>query len=197
MPAFKDLTGLHFSHWTVLRRDPETKVRVHWLCLCVCGAEKAVSGIHLTGGKSKSCGCVRPHGEEHPRYKHGQSGSPMFVLWMGMINRCANPAYHNHHGKGIKVCERWHDFSAFVADVGPRPSPQHSLDRWPDATGDYEPSNCRWATAKEQMRNMSRNLLVDCDGQQTPLAEACERKGVNYDAAKWRVKNGYRFDVAP
>lgn len=156
---------------------------------------KSVSGIHLTTGASKSCGCVRPRGDAHPSFKHGMSDSPMHILWMGMINRCDNPAYVNHHGKGITVCDRWRDsFQAFLEDVGPRPSPAHSLDRWPDQTGNYEPGNVRWATAKQQARNMSRNLMVECDGMAMTLAEACELKGINYDAAKWRVKNGYRFD---
>lgn len=79
----------------------------------------------------------------------------LYIAWHGMISRCENPknaGYKNYGGREIKVCERWHDFENFLADVGERPDDK-SLDRWPDNDGDYEPGNWRWATRKEQRAN--------------------------------------------
>lgn len=86
---------------------------------------------------------------------HGQSRTPEFRAWWDMRQRCLNPnvaSYANYGGRGIRVCDRWNDFSAFRADMGCRPSPAHSLDRI-DNDGNYEPGNCRWATRSEQQRN--------------------------------------------
>lgn len=94
------------------------------------------------------------------RYKHGhakrpQKGgwSPEYRAWVGMHARCYNrnvKNYKKYGGRGIKVCERWDDFAAFLADMGPRPSARHSIDRFPDNDGDYESDNCRWATARDK-----------------------------------------------
>ena len=120
-----------------------------------------------------------------------------------MINRCTNercPEWHIYGGRGITVCERWRDnFEAFLADMGHRPTSRHSIDRI-DNNGNYEPANCRWATPKEQARNLRKNLVVDLDGRSVTLAEACEVTGINYGAAKYRLKAGYHWrgiDYAP
>jgi hypothetical protein len=114
---------------------------------------------------------------------------------MRMIDRCENantPFWHIYGGRGIKVCKRWReDFTAFLSDMGERPSPDHSIDRYPDKDGDYQPGNCRWATAKEQARNFRKNLIVELDGESMSLSEACEKSGINYGAAKWRYHAGH------
>lgn len=93
------------------------------------------------------------------REKHGHAAggktSPEYKSWLNMTQRCRTPSatgYHYYGGRGIKVCDRWSDFTLFLADMGPRP-PGTTLDRFPDQAGDYEPGNCRWATAKEQAAN--------------------------------------------
>src|SRR5262245_33615736 len=82
-------------------------------------------------------------------------------IWRGMIRRCENPndsRYEDYGARGISVCARWRDsFEAFAEDMGPRPSPDHSIDRYPNNNGNYEPGNCRWATQKQQARNMRTN----------------------------------------
>jgi len=116
-----------------------------------------------------------------------------------MIHRCENPAVWNFHlygGRGIKVCARWRGSLAnFIADMGPRPSRFHTLDRI-DANGDYEKGNCRWATAEEQARNRRSNRLVTFRGSRMTLAEACELTGVKYETAKKRLKSGWDTERA-
>jgi hypothetical protein len=147
-----DLTGQRFGRWTVLGKGPSPPswASAHWLCRCSCGAERVVASRHLRSGKSASCGCGS--GREF----HGTWGSPEYRIWKAMIERCERSdhiSFKYYGGRGIKVSIRWRkSFAAFLADVGPRPSPQHSIDRI-DNDGDYAPSNCRWATMKEQVSN--------------------------------------------
>jgi hypothetical protein len=117
---------------------------------------------------------------------------------MGMNARCRateGENYQNYVLRGITVCERWKDFAVFAADMGPRPSPHHSIDRRNNSRG-YEPDNCYWATQKQQMRNMRRNRIVEYLGKEMTLIEASERSGVNYGTAKWRLDNGRTFKEA-
>lgn len=103
-----------------------------------------------------------------------------------MKTRCRNPNYqlfHRYGGRGIKVCERWlDDFTAFFKDVGPRPSPRHSLERI-DNDGDYEPSNVKWATAREQANNTRRSITVDYGGREMSFPEFAAVSGLGYSKA--------------
>lgn len=191
----KDLEGRTFGKWKVLNRcQGSVPTRTYWQCVCECGTTRPVQTNHLRRGKSKSCGCDRPKGAANHNFKHGSDQS-VYGIWCNIIQRCENPKcpeYRNYGGRGISICRRWRtDFAAFAADMGPRPEGDFSIDRWPDKNGNYEPGNCRWATRTEQARNSRRNLLVEMDGENVPLVEACERTGINYGAAKWRVHAGY------
>lgn len=113
-----------------------------------------------------------------------------------MRGRCNNPAdrkYHLYGGKGIRVCERWADFEVFVSDMGPRPSPRHSIDRI-DGNGNYEPENCRWATPKEQARNTTQNHpVLRSDGVRFgTLIEASESTGIPVHQIKAAIRTGQR-----
>lgn len=133
------------------------------------------------------------------RPKHSMLGTPEYQAWMGMKNRCRHPrckAYPNYGGRGIRVCERWAaDFSAFYADMGPRPSPLHSLDRI-DSNGHYEPGNCRWATRAEQNRNTRANVVVSAWGRQQVVTDWAREVGIDPKVIKARIDAGWPAEDA-
>jgi hypothetical protein len=199
---FKDLSGQKLSAWTVLNRGPNGNGnRTRWFCKCVCGETRLVSSCHLRSGASKSCGCIRPSGENSPRFKHGgrRDYPQLYRTWCNIIQRCENQnnkGFLRYGGRGIKVCDRWrNDFQAFVDDMGERPSPTHSVDRI-NNDGDYTPENCRWATSKQQSRNRSGRHYVTIGGDKMPLSEAVEKYGGNYDTVKWRLYQGQSVQEA-
>jgi hypothetical protein len=138
-----DLTGERFGRWTVIAYAG----RHRWSCVCSCGARVIVDGGNLRGGRSKSCGCRCSELSKARATKHGMTGSPEYISWQHMKQRCFNPknhAYENYGGRGITVYEDGRsNFTAFFADAGPRP-PGCSLDRI-NPNGNYEPGNIRWS----------------------------------------------------
>lgn len=125
-----------------------------------------------------------------------KSKNPVYNVWKGMHYRCANPNFRQwarYGGRGIKVCAEWADFDRFVLDMGPRPSPRHSLDRI-DNDGDYTPDNCRWATRKEQQRNQAVTRWIAIDGQQFRAADLADVAGRKTDTIIQRAKSGLPYD---
>jgi hypothetical protein len=166
MPKFIDIAGRKYGRWTVEALDRMTGHGARWHCVCECGARRSVLAGGLRSGCSTSCGCLvrEVNGKRLAKlnFKHGLAATdgtrhPLFGLWKRMRQRCTDrncDDYRDYGAKGVSVCDRWFaSFPAFISDMGPRPSPQHSLDRFPDPAGNYEPSNVRWATATEQARN--------------------------------------------
>lgn len=183
MPQRLDLNNRVFDRLTVIKFAGISKTGSSlWLCQCECDGNTAVYyGSHLNNRLSRSCGCLR---KEHARQmgkmfgqqvgrsrlKHGHSGktkSKEYCAWQLAHRRCSNPntkQYSDYGGRGIKVCDHWQGeqgFANFFADMGPKPEPKnkYSLDRI-DNSGNYEPSNCKWATGKEQAAN-KRNKRIE------------------------------------
>lgn len=153
-PNFRDLTGQKFNRLTVLEYVETRKTQSLWRCRCDCGNEIVTKGIYLTIGDTKSCGCIVKEGT---RLTHGMSHSPEHQSWAAMKSRCDNPknrGFNDYGGRGIRYHPEWkHDFEAFYKCLGPKPTPEHTLDRYPNNDGHYEPGNVRWATDKEQANN--------------------------------------------
>jgi hypothetical protein len=170
MSKFKDIAGQQFGRLTVVECMPRAyrpPLR-YWRCRCICGNETIVraSALQLRSRKPpQSCGCwrfdfARTHGMTRINGKH----SPTFESWHAMLQRCTNPKinrFMHYGGRGITVCDRWHQFENFFADMGERP-PGLTLDRI-DNDGNYEPSNCRWATVSEQNSNQQRHRSKHAD----------------------------------
>lgn len=139
-------------------------------CVCACGNEIDKDLHSLRTGHTKSCGCLWVESVT----KHGHYGTPEYTIWAGMIQRCTNiegVSERNYVGRGIEVCDRWlNSFENFLADMGLRPGVEYSLDRT-DNDGNYEPSNCRWATRKEQLNNRRNTIFVGYNNELLSLKQ--------------------------
>jgi hypothetical protein len=147
-----------------------------------------VDGGKLTTGQTASCGCLKAEA----RLKHGGYKEPVYKVWHAMIERCSNaqhPSYKDYGGRGIMVCDRWTDFAAFRDDMGMRP-PGGMLER-KDTNGNYEPTNCRWATALEQANNRRNNRLVTLDGVTQTVAQWAAAMGLNRQTLLHRLNSGW------
>lgn len=128
-----------------------------------------VAIYRLLGKNTESCGCLREEMRPNLHLTHGYSDTRLYGIWNSMIQRCTNPnvkAFKDYGGRGIRVCDKWlNSFEDFLADIGERPSLKHSLDRYPNNDGNYEPGNVRWATTQEQSRNKRDNHWLEYKGE--------------------------------
>jgi len=184
--------GDRFGRWEVISEAPvklvgKNKKRFRqWLCRCVCGVERPVTEHSLKAGTSVSCGCYNRERTVETHTKHGATGTPEYKAWQKMIERCYNPnnkRYADYGGRGILVSKRWfHSFEEFLKDMGPRPSPRHSLDRI-DNDKSYNKNNCQWSLPKTQMTNRRNTRKVG----DVPLAELARKHGIPANTLRWRV----------
>lgn len=156
MPAsrWKDIGGQRFGRLTALQPTGTKRHGQHvWICRCDCGGYKSVPiGSLQAAAGTKSCGCDLYDGARN--IKHGMSDTPIYNRWRSMLRRCYEPtnkAYKYYGGRGITVCERWHEFKNFYADMGLPPTPKHQVDRI-DSDKGYCPENCRWLTGADNLR---------------------------------------------
>lgn len=191
-----DISGQTFGRVTVVTYAGKSL----WLCRCVCGTEKLLHGKRLRTGRTQSCGCLRAdltrarcrRPDSLPN-KHPKE----YRTWIGLKHRCLNlraQQYASYGGRGIKLCDRWlTSFETFFSDVGPAPSPKHSLDRI-DNDGDYEPSNCRWATAFDQANNRRNTIALSVKGERRSLGEHARDLGANVETLRQRIRRGWSDD---
>lgn len=155
------MIGKRFGRLTVCEEEARGKHgHRQFSCICDCGTTTVVAGAYLRSGNTTSCGCFRRERIVETKTKHGhcrgKHNSPEYVSWRKMIERCTdvrNNRYEFYGKRGVRVCDEWlHSFEMFLAHIGPRPSPKHSIDRI-NVEGNYEPGNVRWATPEMQVTN--------------------------------------------
>jgi hypothetical protein len=179
-----DLTGERFGKLKVIEKSDTRRGKQRWKCLCDCGNFTEVASDQLRSGHTKSCNCIV--GEYH-----GLMALTEYKTWAVMKARCFNknnPKYKDYGGRGISISPEWlHSFTNFLADMGLKPSPKHSIERI-DNNGNYEKNNCRWATGIEQQRNKRTNRLITFNGETLCVQEWAERLGMNRATLRDRLK---------
>lgn len=196
----KDLEGKEFYRLRVLSLAPKRGRGLWWNCICACGKELVVRASALTSQTQKSCGCLSRDKTSARSRVHGESNAndtPEHRAWHSAISRCHNPnsqSFHSYGARGISVCDKWRNsYTAFLADMGRRPTSAHSLERV-NNDGGYSPENCRWATPAEQSRNQRRNIRILVNGELVLLKDACRARGINSKTGYWRHSQGWAPD---
>jgi len=192
-----NLVGQRFGRLLVVSRaGSDKRGEALWECECDCGAVTVVLGSNLRKGKTKSCGCYKEElmsaGQLHTT--HGMCGTSIYIVWQNMLRRCSvdNEKHYRWAGRGIKVCDEWLKFENFYKDMGDPPI-NGTIDRI-DNDGNYEPSNCRWATQKEQSRNRSSNIEITHEGRTQCIAAWEEELGFS-PGTVWRRLNIYKWSL--
>lgn len=213
MPRPFDLNGQTFGFLKVIGRTPRPEhlkdTAAFWLCECIyknCGKQVIVRGCDLKRGHTRSCGCYRVDIHRETHTKHGQTRvganrkvSKTYNTHQLMIRRCEktqHPDYYLYGGRGIKVCDRWRNsFEAFHEDMGDPPSEKHSIDRI-DSNGNYEPGNCRWATAIEQANNTRTARCYTYAGKTLSITRWAKELGIDRNTLTRRLNKGIPFEEA-
>lgn len=187
--------GRRFGQLTVLWREGSIRKHAAWRCVCLCGNEVVVRGTNLREGSQRSC--AKGH-RDRPFIT--LVASRELAAYRSMLNRCYDEkaaGYKHYGGRGVKVCDRWLlCFENFLSDMGPRPSPDHSIDRWPDINGPYTPDNCRWATRDEQANNRRNTIVIEVDGKRRPLVEHLRELGISIGMVRKRIRRKWPIELA-
>lgn len=193
MGKFIDLTGERFGALVVMRLDIGYSGRdKKWICKCDCGKEVSVFSGNLRRGYTKSCGCLSTQSKKKRMTTHGMARTRLYGIWSNMKKRCYYKnfsSYKNYGERGISVCEEWQSFDHFYKwAIENGYSDDLTIERI-NVNGNYEPSNCKWATRAEQQRNKRNNHYFDYNGKTVTLAEMAEDTGIQRGTILWREKN--------
>lgn len=216
MPKFRDLSNQRFGKLLAVSlagKNPQGKAL--WLCQCDCGNQKIIRQTSLTSGDTTSCGCHRiaisKINIKGAAYKHGQSQrrgefAKEYSAWAHMIQRCYDKNskdYKSYGAQGISVCNRWRfgednksGFECFLEDVGPSTTKDHSLDRFPNISGNYEPENCQWSTRKEQAQHTKRNMWITYQGKTLLSNDWARLSGIDPHTIRMRINRGWSAEEA-
>lgn len=179
IPSHIDLTGQRYGRLLVVKDLGKINGKYRSECVCDCGNTTTVQNDSLRSGNTKSCGCLVK--------RHGGSKTRLYVVWLGMIDRCYHPSserYKNYGGRGITVCDDWknfHGFRKWALSTGYDEDAlrfECTLDRI-DVNGNYEPSNCRWIPMSEQCQNTTRSHYIYVDGDKMTISQASKKYGIN------------------
>ena len=170
---------------------------VYYKCRCDCGNVTTICQSVLSGAKrQKSCGCYARENPSHLIHGYAAKGkiTPEYRLWTNMKKRCLSEGSrdsHNYGARGITIYGHWiNDFASFLAYIGPRPTPQHTLDRKENNKG-YEPGNVRWATSQEQNNNRRNNRRITIDGESKTMSQWARIVGIEPDTISARLSAGW------
>jgi hypothetical protein len=190
------MVGVRFGRLLVTSVATERRHRcLQWNCVCDCGGTKLANGATLRKGELVSCGCLSREITSARSKTHGMTRTRTHGCWIEMRRRCRDHNRHeapNYVGRGISVCEAWlNSFECFLADVGPCPSIKHSLDRYPNNNGNYEPGNVRWATSIEQGNNTRCNRLIEYDGRTQTVTQWARERQIPMSTVSKRLQYGW------
>ena len=186
----KDITGMRFNRLIVEGFSHKNKHNaLIWNVVCDCGNRKQVSGSNLRGN-TQSCGCLKKEQRSEQFKTHGKSGTKTHKIWKGILSRCyikSASGYIHYGGRDVSVCERWHTFDNFLADMGECPDGL-SIER-KDVNGNYELNNCFWATRIQQANNRRNNRILKNTSE--TLVQASEKNKITYNALRARLNRGW------
>jgi len=193
-----NIFGQRFGRLSVLDRGENKGKQYGWICICDCGKTVNVNGNSLRSGRTKSCGCLRAESLSQLAKKHGLVNSPEYGVWQAMKKRCydaKNSDYARYGGRGITVCDRWiNSFENFISDMGKRPN-GYSIDRI-NVDGNYEPSNCKWASSVEQANNKSNNAKYTYGAETHTIAEWAKIGSIPQTLLRTRLVKGMKLPYA-
>lgn len=193
--GFIDLKGQVFNWLEVISFAGRKNRRTYWECICKCGKKKIVEAYTLKMGRTKSCGCwMQTHSGGNT--KHGLSQHRLYAVWRSMLARCNNPknrAYPIYGGRGIVVCDRWHDFESFFIDLNEEYKNGLTLERI-NTDGNYELSNIKWDTYKNQARNKRNNHIIQYNGDSFSVAEMAEKYNIPAKLLYRRISEGWSIN---
>lgn len=190
--------GKVFGKLTVLGESETNPYK--FVLRCECGTVfEATKGSVRSSGNTRSCGCARVNTLRQMKTTHGLREHPLYTTWADMRKRCLSPknaGYKNYGGRGISICERWNNFANFVEDMGEKPTSEHTLER-NDTNGNYEPSNCEWATRTKQVLNQRCSLRYEYKGKLCDIHELLVlAEGLSIGTLRGRLHKGWPVALA-